>query len=80
MRVQPHAIKVGKFMVLATKTGTEETQVCRYWDKFENALGDIADLYSKNPDSGCVYSVIEVQAVASAPIVPMIKTKLTEKL
>jgi len=67
-------------MVLSTKTVTEETQVCRYWDKFESALKDIADLYAKNPDSGCIYSVVEVQAVASAPIVPMIKTKLTEKL
>lgn len=73
-------INVGRFLVLSIDTKTSQANATRYWGSFNGALKDASETWARNPNMGRQYLVVEVQARVSAPDVPSIKTKLTERM
>jgi len=80
MRIAPQSVKVGRFMVVAVNTATEDSHVLKYRNNFEEALQDAEERWRMNPNMGFIFLVLEVQGIASAQPFPSIQTKLTEKL
>lgn len=80
MKIQPKSTDVGQYYVMGVDTYKEEAHIVRYWNNYTTALKDATDLWSKAPDSGVFYLVVEVQGKVCAQPTPNVQTKLTEKL